>query len=222
LAIYEFPPVNTADEIGLLAAGGDLEVPSLLLAYSSGIFPWPQDDALQLWFAPPNRALLFFDEYHVSRSLKKELRRSGWSFSINKQFPDVIKACAEGNNRKEQAGTWITPKIIKAYCEFHKAGFCHSVECYFEGELAGGIYGVSIGKMFAAESMFYNIPNGSKLSLNYLVEYLIKQGVEWMDVQVINPFLQSFGAREVTREHYMKLLKESVKEKISLFSEKAL
>jgi len=217
LAILEFPPIETADETGLLAAGGDLEVSSLLLAYSSGIFPWPQDEELPLWFAPPRRALLFFKDYHASRSLKKTLRRPGWSFSINKRFTDVITACARGDMRKEQNGTWITPSMISAYVDFHKAGFCHSIECYYEGELAGGIYGVSIGKMFAAESMFYNRPNGSRLSLHYLVEYLQKQDVEWLDCQIINPFLQSFGTTEIPRDQYMELLSKSVSKKVSLF-----
>lgn len=217
MVVRRFPPVEQANADGLLCAGGDLEVPTLLLAYSSGIFPWPVSEEFPLvWFSPPKRTLLFLDGVKISRSLKKA-RTGDWSFSIDRSFPEVIVGCARSKNRRQGGGTWITDDMISAYIDLHRAGACHSVESWFDGKLAGGVYGVSIGRMFAGESMFYNVPNASKLALWHLTDYLRERGAKWLDCQQLTPLLASFGAREVPRKEFLQLLKEAVSSETSLF-----
>ena len=215
MAVLKFPSVETADEMGLLAVGGDLEVESLLLAYRSGIFPWPlSDDGTLTWFSPPMRTLLFLDRVHISRTLKKKLKSGEFTFSFNTAFVEVINACAVAKNRKGQFGTWITEEMVEGYIELHHAGYAHSVECSVEckrgSRLVGGLYGVSIGGMFAGESMFYHETDASKLALCVLVERLREQGVEWIDCQQTTPLLSSFGAEEVERSRFIALLSESL------------
>ena len=222
MVIEIFPPLNTADESGLLAIGGDLEIESLLLAYRSGIFPWPiTEEGVLAWFSPWQRALLFFDEFHLSRSMQKKWRQaclsSDYTFKINSAFEKVIKHCADYSNRKSQDGTWITDEIIQAYIQFHYAGYAHSIECYYCGELVGGLYGVAIAGTFAGESMFYRKRDASKLALCYLVEYLKAKGVQWIDCQQLTPLLSSFGARELSRDRYLELLEESMAKEVKLF-----
>src|SRR5690606_17061009 len=154
-----FPPVDRADEFGLLAIGGDLDVDSLLLAYRSGIFPWPIQNGLLTWFAPPRRAVLFLDEFHISKSLRRERRRKGCHVRTNTAFREVVEACADSSHRRNQRGTWINDDILEAYVALHKAGFAHSVEVYVEDRLIGGVYGVALGLMFAGESMFHRESN---------------------------------------------------------------
>jgi leucyl/phenylalanyl-tRNA---protein transferase len=211
MVVEAFPPVDAADEYGLLAIGGDLDVDSLLLAYKSGVFPWPIERRILTWFAPPRRAILRLEDFHVPRSLKREFKRREWTFSIDQAFPEVIKACAQSKNRKGQRGTWIIPPMVKAYLDLHRSGYAHSVECWFQGELSGGLYGVALGRMFAGESMFYNRPNASKLAVCHLVEELKRQEVEWLDCQVMTPLFKSFGAVEVTREDFMKMLAQALR-----------
>ena len=206
MTISEFPPVSDADEDGLLAFGGDLEVESLLLAYRSGIFPWPIDKNVLAWFSPPQRAVLFIDEFHISHSLKKDARKPAWRYSMNDHFEEVIELCAKAKNRKKQRGTWITPQMITAYKELFQAGYAFSAECHYNGVLAGGIYGTSIDGNYAGESMFYNQDNASKLALSFLIEQLKSIGVLWIDFQVLNPFTESLGAREIQRSEFLKLL----------------
>ena len=218
MTIAEFPPVETADEHGLLAVGGDLEVDSLLLAYSSGIFPWPFDRHYPAWFSPPERAVLFLKEFDISRSLQKKQKQAPYSFSFDSDFESVIRHCAKSAFRKGQSGTWITPAMIKAYVKLHICGHAHSVEAWDDkGKLAGGLYGVSIGRMFAGESMFYLKPDASKLAFAFLVEHLRGRKVEWIDCQVINPLTKSFGAREIPRKEYLKMLAVVVKSKCRMF-----
>jgi len=218
MAILSFPPFETASPEGILAVGGDLDVDSLLLAYKNGIFPWPIDERLLTWFAPPKRAITWLKDFHIPKSLKKERRRPGWSFTVDRNFAEVIHSCAELKNRRAQAGTWITKDIIRAYLELHRYGYAHSIECYYENNLVGGLYGVAIGGMFAGESMFYRRPNASKLALCFLVDKLRAKGVEWFDCQVMTPLLKRFGAIEVERDQFMKLLKKAVQQEITLFS----
>lgn len=217
MTIQEFPPVDTADEHGLLAIGGDTEAESLLLAYKSGIFPWPLDGETLAWFCPPQRAVLFLEEFRISKNLKRDLKKKNFTFSINQKFKEVLQNCASSEFRKPGTGTWISEDVIEGYLEFHKAGYAHSIEVYEHGELVGGQYGVSIGNMWAGESMFYKVSNASKASLCFLVEYLLERGVQWIDCQVLNPFTESFGAKEVSREEFLKLLKKEVEKPISLF-----
>lgn len=220
MAIVEFPALKWANEDGLLAVGGDLEVESLLLAYRSGIFPWPIFDSnLITWFSPKKRAVLFLKDFHISRSLRAVRRRSSCSFAIDKDFAQVINECAKLDNRDKELGTWITPSIIDAYIALHSAGYAHSIECY-EGEvlLVGGLYGVSIGSMFAGESMFFRRSGASKLSFCFLVDYLLEKGVEWIDCQQMTPLLKSFGAVEIDRDVFVDLLNDAANRQMELFS----
>ncbi len=205
--VVQFPPVEFADETGLLAVGGDLDVRTLELAYRSGIFPWPVSEEPILWFAPPWRAVLDFDEFHVPRRLQRELKKSPFVFRVNTDFPAVIRACADLEYRKGQQGTWLTPAMIEAYIAFHRYGRAHSFETYdASGALVGGLYGVWIGRYFAGESMFYRVKNASKFALIRTVEHLQAHGLTWMDVQVLSPLLASFGAKEIPRVEFMRRL----------------
>jgi leucyl/phenylalanyl-tRNA--protein transferase len=217
MAVLQFPPVETARGDGLLAAGGDLEVESLLLAYRSGIFPWPVYEDVLTWFAPAKRAVFFVDKLHISRSLQRELRREKWRTQIDTAFADVIAGCQAARNRAGDAGTWITDEMRSAYIALHRAGYAHSIECFENGELAGGLYGVAIGGFFSAESMFYHTPNASKICLCRLAEHLATRGVEWFDSQVINPFTRKMGAIEITRKKYMNLLQAVIAREVTLF-----
>lgn len=211
MAITSFPSVETADEDGLVAVGGDLEPASLLLAYRSGIFPWPLDEDLLAWFSPPQRAVLFLDEFHISRKLRKEIAHTTFETSMDRSFREVIERCAEVKNRGIQGSTWITKEIIEAYCRLFSMGACHSFESYQHGQLVGGIYGVRIGRFFAAESSFYRVSNASKVAMVRLVEYLREQGISWFDCQVLTPFSEGFGAREISREEFMDLLSSATR-----------
>lgn len=206
MAIKQFPPVEQADESGLIAWGGDLEVASLLLAYRSGIFPWPQNErAPILWFAPPKRAILVFDRLHVSQRLERSLKK--FSFRVDGDFPAVISACARAKNRKGQRGTWITRAMIDAYSSLFDAGHAHSFETLnAQGDLVGGMYGVRIGKFFAGESMFHTETDASKFALIQAVPWLQSEGLKWMDIQMMTPLLKNLGAEEKTRKQYMTLL----------------
>ncbi len=210
MTIIQFPPINQAHSSGILAVGGDLEVDSLLLAYRSGIFPWPIDEGTLAWFAPPKRAILWLKDFHIPRSLKREINKNCFACCFDKHFAQVIKSCAEPTNRGKQQGTWITPEIIGAYIALHHAGFCHSIECYKNDSLVGGLYGVSIGGFFAGESMFYRTSNASKLALCYLVNHLKSYGVEWLDCQVMTPHMRQLGAVNVSRRKYMQLLEKAL------------
>jgi leucyl/phenylalanyl-tRNA---protein transferase len=210
MAISKFPPVEDADENGLLAVGGDLELDSLLLAYRNGIFPWPLSAKLLAWFSPPLRCLLFFDELKIPRSLKKAYIKRGYTHRRDSDFAKVIQHCATSAHRTGQKGSWITPEMTQAYLALHMAGYAHSFESYNEGKLVGGLYGVKINRFFAGESMFYLSPDASKIALLEAIAFLKAQQVEWIDCQVPTPLLLSFGAREVTRGQFLKLLKEVI------------
>jgi leucyl/phenylalanyl-tRNA--protein transferase len=206
MAIAAFPPVSSADDDGLLAMGGDLEIPSLLLAYTQGIFPWPLDKKTLAWFAPPERAILELRSLHINRSLKRAIRDDLFTVEYNTDFHGVISRCASAKNRKGQRGTWITPAMVSAYTALHESHFAQCIACYKDQELVGGIYGVSIGGFFAAESMFYSAPNASKVALYALVSSLATHGYSWIDLQVINPFTESMGAITITRDEFSERL----------------
>lgn len=218
MTILEFPPVEEADEYGLLAIGGDTEVESLLLAYQSGIFLWPLENSLLTWFAPPKRAILFLQQVHYPRSLLKEVARANFDIRISSDFRQVISECAAASNRSgDGEGTWITPEMISSYTELHRAGFAESIEAYRDGELVGGLYGVCIGGMFAAESMFYAVNNASKVCLHFLIEYLRERQVPWIDFQVINPFTKGLGTVEIDRADFMEMLADEIARPVKLF-----
>ena len=210
MVVEAFPDLDTADEHGLLAAGGDLDLETLLLAYSSGIFPWPHGKYL-LWFSPPERTILKFDQFKASKNWPRLFRQANFEFKRNHNFKDVIKHCAQSKNRtRGGAGTWITPEMIHAYLELHRAGYAESFETYQDNQLCGAVYGVRIGNFFAGESMFYTCPNASKFALYYAIQALSKEGVSWMDCQIASPHLTKWGAEPIKRDDFIKLLKEAL------------
>lgn len=198
-----FPPVELAED-GLLAVGGDLSVERLLLAYRSGIFPWPIHERLLTWFSPDPRAILELDELHVSRSLAKKMRRDEYQVRVSSSFERVIRACAARSYRRPS--TWIVPQMIGAYTQLNRLGFAHSVEVWRKDTLAGGLYGVSIGGLFAGESMFSIESDTSKIALVYLVRRMKERGMTLLDVQVPNPHLETLGIRLIPRAVYLRRL----------------
>jgi leucyl/phenylalanyl-tRNA--protein transferase len=211
MVIKRFPPVESADEHGLLGIGGDLAPESVLLAYASGIFPWPIDGETLAWFAPPERAIVFLDEFHVPKRLKRALKHTSFTGKRDTNFELVMERCAEVVNRGDQDGTWITADMVAAYSKLFELGHCHSFEAYLGDELVGGIYGIQVGKFFAAESSFFRVSDASKFAMCSMVDYLRERDISWFDCQVLTPFSESFGAREIPRSEYMKLLAESIK-----------
>jgi leucyl/phenylalanyl-tRNA--protein transferase len=205
-----FPPVEMADDDGLLCYGGELSVPILLEAYSNGIFPWPHEGYPLLWFAPPQRGIIFCEEFHLSKRTRRAIRSAGYTFKIDTNFAAVVQGCAD--QRQNAEGTWITPEVQAAYNELHSLGIAHSVETYQGEELVGGLYGVSIGSFFGGESMFNRTDNAAKAALGFLVEYLQERGVEWLDCQLMNPLFEQMHAREVPRERFMEMLEEALKQ----------
>ncbi len=202
------PDAATAE--GLIAVDDRLDVDRLLEAYSFGIFPWPQEGFPTLWFSPPERGILQFKNYHLSKKFQKFLRKSPFEVSMNVAFEDVILQCQRAS-RPGQEGTWITSKILKGYMDFHKEGYAHSIEAWEEGVLVGGLYGVYVAGVFCGESMFHKKDNASKVCLHYLVEFLMSQGQSWMDVQMVTPYLESVGAEYITRKQFLRKLEDSKK-----------
>ena len=217
--LMEFPPVEWADDDGLLAFGGDLEPQTLECAYSRGIFPWPVAGLPLLWFAPPKRAVLFLDEFHVSTRLRRELRRKNFQMKIDSAFAEVMQGCAAP--RKDEDGTWILPEMQIAYERLHRLGIAHSVETWHERELVGGLYGVSWGGYFCGESMFHRESGASKAALVFLIEYLKARGASWIDIQMMTPHFQAFGAREIPRDEFQSLLKTALSQPARLFDDGA-
>lgn len=205
-----FPSAEMADEEGFLGAGGEMDVEWLVDAYTHGIFPWPVDerDEPMLWWSPDPRAVLPIETFHVPRRLRQTCRSDRFCVTFDKDFAGVIRACAEGPGRK--GCTWITPGIIRAYKALHQAGFAHSVEVWFDKKLAGGLYGIAIGGLFAAESMFTIARDASKVALVFLVEHLQQKGYTLLDIQQLSTHLAQFGAVEIQRSDYLKRLSEAV------------
>mgnify|MGYP003623727795 CR=1 FL=1 len=207
----EFPPVRLADPEGLLAAGGDLSVPRLLNAYRSGIFPWYGPQSPILWWSPDPRCVLFPPRLHVPSSLKKIIRSQKFTFSVNRSFARVMLHCAV-SRRPGQQGTWITQEMFEAYNELHRAGKAHSVEGLENGELAGGLYGVAIGRAFFGESMFYLRPDASKAAIAWLVPRLAELGFPIIDCQQETPHMVRFGAELVDRALFLEIISEAALE----------
>lgn len=193
---------------GLLAAGGDLSVPSLLGAYRSGIFPWFSEGEPILWWSPDPRMVLFPAELKISRSLDKTLRKGRFRFTADSAFVRVIEACSAP--RPGQSGTWITREMIDAYRALHEAGFAHSIESWLDDELVGGLYGVAIGRVFFGESMFSRSSDASKVALVALVRQLSRWQFGLIDCQMKTSHLASFGAREIARTDFARRLAELV------------
>lgn len=213
MAIHNFPPIEQADENGLLAIGGDLEVSSLLTAYKNGIFPWPISDEFPLaWFSPDPRGILDFENFHISKSFKKFLARTDMTIEFNTNFESVIMNCSMAK-RKDQAGTWITDHIIEGYINLHKAGYAYSVETYLNKDgmkrMVGGLYGTCISNFFSGESMYHIEDNASKFALYALVEKLKSMNITWLDTQMVTPVVKSMGGNEITRDDFINRLKKT-------------
>ncbi|HEX9714839.1 MAG TPA: leucyl/phenylalanyl-tRNA--protein transferase [Desulfurivibrionaceae bacterium] len=204
-----FPPPALAREDGLLAVGGDLSVPRLLLAYQHGIFPWYSPGEPILWWSPDPRLVLFPAEFHLAKRLARTIRQQIFSITFDTAFAQVIKACGQ-TRRKEGQGTWLDEEMIRAYCELHDQGHAHSVECWQNGELVGGLYGVALGAVFFGESMFSLVPDSSKVALAGLVERLQGWDFALIDCQVGTGHLQRLGAREISGAEFSTRLAEAV------------
>ena len=200
-----FPPVSQASPEGIVAIGGDLSPERLMLAYRSGIFPWFEDDEPILWWSPPERMVLFFDELRVTKSMRNILNRDTFKITFNTAFEEVIANCRD-IKRDGQPGTWITPDMTEAYTKLHKMGFVKSVEVWQGGELVGGLYGIDLGHIFCGESMFSKVSNASKVAFIALAAQLERAGYRLMDCQVHNDHLESLGAREIHREDFLRIL----------------
>jgi leucyl/phenylalanyl-tRNA--protein transferase len=177
-----------------------VDIGLLLNAYSQGIFPMADEDGSIYWYDPDPRAILPLDDFHIPRSLARRLRQGGFDVRVDTAFRDVITACAASAPGRETS--WISPEFIEAYCELHKLGFAHSVETWIDGELAGGLYGVTLQGLFAGESMFSRVTDSSKIALVHLVERLRQGGFCLLDVQFMTPHLKRFGAIEILRIEY--------------------
>ena len=203
-----FPPVENAlrHPEGLLAAGGDLSVARLEAAYRQGIFPWFDDHQPILWWCPNPRAVIFTDQFKPSRSLLKLLRQHRFTISVNSAFDAVIEACS--GPRYGNPGTWITPDMKVAYKAMHRIGLAHSIECYREGLLVGGLYGVGIGNLFFGESMFHHETDASKVAFAHLVRLMRDQNCPLIDCQIGNSHLTSLGAVEIPRKDFLEYLQD--------------
>lgn len=203
-----FPPVHLAEPDGLLAMGGDLSPERLLLAYRSGIFPWYEQEPV-LWWSPQPRFVLFPDELRTSQRTRSLLRQNVFRFTVNQAFREVIRACRY-IKRPGQEGTWITREVEEAYITLHNMGYAHSVEVWKDDELAGGLYGIRIGRVFFGESMFSRVSQASRCGFTYYTDLLRAEQVGLIDCQVYTGYLESMGARMISREQFTGLLRELI------------
>lgn len=204
-----FPPPDHADPSGLLAVGGDLSTERLLLAYRLGIFPWYEQGQPILWWSPDPRLVLRPDELHISRRLRQTLKKGVYRVTFDRVFESVIEACATVR-RKGQDGTWITLEMREAYIHLHRLGYAHSAESWLDEKLAGGIYGVSLGRCFFGESMFFHERDASKVALATLAGRLKIWGFDMIDAQVTTRHLISLGAKEIPRRLFLQRLKAAL------------
>lgn len=195
---YEFPDPRLADSHGLVAMGGDFAPETIVEAYRRGIFPWPQEDLDELWFSPDPRAIIPIGGLHVSRRLARTIRQGRFRITIDQAFARVVEACA-----RRDEGTWITAGYRRAYLELHELGVAHSFEAWREGRLAGGLYGLAVGGLFGAESMFHAESDASKVAMAAMMQYLQDRGFVLADVQLLTPHLARMGAIEIARDCYL-------------------
>ncbi len=205
-----FPPPDDAQEDGLLAVGGDLSPKRLLLGYQLGIFPWYSDGQPILWWSPDPRLVFEPKNFRIPKALRQTLKKGIFQVTFDQAFERVIQACGEVP-RKGQQGTWITSEMRDAYIALHKLGFAHSVESWFEGELAGGLYGVSLGRCFFGESMFFCKTDASKVAFAALLERLKDWGFHMIDAQMTTRHLISLGAKEIPRSVFLHRLEEALR-----------
>lgn len=203
---FPSPHLALDEPNGLLAFGGDLSVERLLQAYESGIFPWFSEGEPLLWWSPDPRGVLFLEDYKISRSFKKFLKKHPYRISKNEAFEQVIKACAK--IPRDGKGTWITNDMQHAYIRLHKAGYAHSVEVWEEDQLVGGLYGIGISNVFCGESMFHSRTNTSKLAFYHLVQHMKKFECCFIDCQMQTEHLSSLGVTSISRNQFLELLRK--------------
>lgn len=206
---YSFPNPKYFSDEGLVAFGGDLSIPRLLSAYRNGIFPWYNKNDPILWWSPNPRMVLYLDDFKVSKSLRKKIEKSTYKIKFNSNFKEVIINCAKVK-RSYTDHTWIQDEIVEAFCNLHNQGYAHSFESYFEGKLVGGGYGLVMGDIFCGESMFSFENDASKVALYHLVQLLKKLQFSFIDCQVPSDHLKSLGAKEISRNNFLKKLQNSL------------
>jgi leucyl/phenylalanyl-tRNA---protein transferase len=206
-----FPSPHLADAEGLVAIGGDLSVPRLLLAYRSGIFPWTVDPIT--WWSPEPRAIFELDRFHVSHSLARVIRKEVFRPTVDSAFRRVMEGCAAPAPGRRS--TWISPEFIEAYTQLHDQGHAHSLECWEGRRLVGAIYGVAIGGFFAGESMFHRVSNASKIALYHLIEHLRQRGFVLFDIQMLTPITAQLGGNTIPRAEYLRRLAGAVRQSAS-------
>jgi leucyl/phenylalanyl-tRNA--protein transferase len=206
-----FPNPDRADAEGLVAIGGDLSMPRLLLAYRSGIFPWTVDPIT--WWSPEPRAIFELDGFHVSRSLARVIRKGVFSITMDRAFGQVMQGCAAPAPGRRS--TWISPEFIAAYTQLHQQGHAHSLECWQGRRLVGGIYGVTIGGLFAGESMFHRVTDASKVALFHLIEHLRRQRFVLFDIQMLTPITAQLGGISIPRAEYLSRLAQAVTQTVA-------
>ena len=206
---FLFPDPMKAKHNSIVAWGGNLSPGMLLSAYEQGLFPWYSEGDPVIWHSPDPRFVIFPEKLHVSASMKKILKHNDFLIVLDKDFPGVIASCS-GIDRPGQGGTWLTSDMISAYTELHNLGWAHSAEAYFEGELVGGCYGLSLGNIFFGESMFSRKSNASKAAFLTLAQLLFDEGVRFIDSQAYTPHLESLGAVEIDRAEFIALLRKNL------------
>ena len=211
--VFPHPKFALEEPNGLLAFGGDLSIDRLLLAYKNGIFPWYSDGEPIMWWSPSIRTILRLDEFRLSSSMRKFLRKTPFSVTVNRNFQSVIEHCAF--IARKDNGTWITDDMIDAYLELHQANYAHSIEVWDNDELVGGLYGVVIGQCFCGESMFHKKTNASKLAMAALVHHMQIHGDQFIDCQMQTAHLTSLGATEINRNAHLSLLKTATSNGVS-------
>ena len=202
-----FPPADHATEEGVLAVGGDLSPERLIEAYKNGIFPWYSEGDPIIWWSPDPRFVIFPDAARISRSMKKILNRKVFTITFDRSFEEVVEGCSAP--RKNERGTWISSEMRRAYLRLHEIGLAHSVEAWRDGRLAGGLYGISLGRNFFGESMFTRVPNASKAAFITLARFLSENSFNIIDCQVYTAHLESLGAVHIDRKRFMEIIKSS-------------
>jgi len=210
-----FPPAESVGSDGLVGFGGKLTPDWLLDAYRHGFFPWPTSDPRMPipWWSPDPRAIIEFELFHVPRRLRRTIRQGKFQVSFDRDFAGVIHGCATAGDRRGQ--TWLIPQMVEAYQLLHQLGYAHSVEAWYQGQLAGGVYGVAIGGFFSAESMFYRVSSASNVALVTLVEHLRQRGYVLLDIQQLTPHTARLGAIEIPRQQYLYRLAEALELPVS-------
>lgn len=203
-----FPSVDNANEDGLLAIGGSLDVDTLITAYKNGIFPWPVEDGYPMtWFAPDPRGIIDIKDFKISKSLTKFLKNTTYKVTFNYDFEQIITRCSV-IKRKHESGTWIYQDIINAYTELFNQGLAYTVAVFENDKIIGGLYGVCIGEIISGESMFHKKDNASKMALVYLIQKLREKNIKFIDTQMVTPIIESFGGKNIHRSEFMKRIEQ--------------